>query len=80
MLALWPTQYLCHFCCRLQAQELADAGHVPDKVVLLEGPHALLLNRVKYRRVDYTTGRCCHTAVTSTTMCLGITLVSTSCC
>lgn len=43
--------------CPLQAQELTDAGHVPDKVILLEGPHALLLNRVKYRRIDYTTGR-----------------------
>ncbi len=30
---------------------------MPDKVILLEGPHALLLNRVKYRRIDYTTGR-----------------------
>lgn len=39
-----------------QAEELTAAGHVPDKVVLLEGPHALLLNRVKYRRIDYNTG------------------------
>jgi hypothetical protein len=29
---------------------------VADKAILLEGPHALLLNRVKYRRVDYATG------------------------
>lgn len=41
---------------RKQAEELTAAGHVPDKVILLEGPHALLLNRVKYRRIDYSTG------------------------
>jgi hypothetical protein len=40
----------------VQAQVLADAGHVPDKVIMLDGPHALLLDRVKYRRIDYGTG------------------------
>jgi hypothetical protein len=40
----------------VQAQALGDAGHVPDKVIMLEGPHALLLDRVKYRRIDYSTG------------------------
>lgn len=40
----------------MQAQSLADAGHVPDKVIMLDGPHALLLERVKYRRIDYSTG------------------------
>jgi len=36
---------------------LATAGHIADKVVLLEAPHTLLLNRVKYRRIDYSTGQ-----------------------
>jgi hypothetical protein len=40
----------------VQAQALTDAGHVPDKVIMLDGPHALLLDRVKYRRIDYSTG------------------------
>lgn len=43
-------------CCAAQAEELTAAGHVPDKVLLLEGPHNLLLNRVKFRRIDYSTG------------------------
>jgi hypothetical protein len=43
----------------VQAQALSDAGHVPDKVIMLDGPHALLLDRVKYRRIDYSTGRSC---------------------
>jgi hypothetical protein len=37
---------------------LEAAGHVADKAILLEAPHALLLNRVKYRRIDYATGGC----------------------
>eukprot|EP00879_Flechtneria_rotunda_P032088 GHRR01035240.1.p1 GENE.GHRR01035240.1~~GHRR01035240.1.p1 ORF type:complete len:660 (+),score=243.45 GHRR01035240.1:528-2507(+) len=47
---------------RKQAEVLADAGHVPDKVILLEGPHALLLDRVKHRRIDYKTGKVYHLA------------------
>jgi hypothetical protein len=39
-----------------QAQALNDVGHVPDKVIMLDGPHALLLDRVKCRRIDYSTG------------------------
>ncbi|KAF8071222.1 GLTP1 [Scenedesmus sp. PABB004] len=41
---------------RKQAAVLAEAGHEPDKVIMLEGPHALLLDRAKHRRVDYATG------------------------
>jgi adenylate kinase family enzyme len=32
-----------------QAQELAAAGVVPDKVVLLTASHEVLLDRAKYR-------------------------------
>jgi hypothetical protein len=56
--AVQKVWYLCNdfLCCCVQAQALTDAGHVPDKVIMLDGPHALLLDRVKYRRIDYSTG------------------------
>eukprot|EP00775_Hariotina_reticulata_P013032 gene13032-13161_t len=47
---------------RQQGEVLAQAGHVPDKVIMLEGPHTLLLDRVKYRRIDYNTGKVYHMA------------------
>lgn len=55
-LSLSSAQPSVGICCWLQAEELTAAGHVPDKVIMLEGAHALLLNRVKYRRIDYSTG------------------------
>jgi hypothetical protein len=44
----------CHVA--LKAEAIAAAGHVPDKVLLLECVHAVLLDRIKYRRIDTVTG------------------------
>lgn len=39
---------------------LQRAGHVPDKVLILEATHETLLDRVKHRRIDPQTGHVYH--------------------
>ncbi len=43
-----------------QCEELARRGISPDKVLLLEGEHAVLLDRSRYRRYDPATGKVYH--------------------
>eukprot|EP00798_Chlamydomonas_sp_ICE-L_P023777 gene23777-9336_t len=43
-----------------QAQTLQELGIIPDKVILMDAPHNLLLDRTVWRRMDYDTGRTYH--------------------
>ena len=45
-----------------QAEALQAAGHVPDKVIILEAPEPILADRAKYRRIDLLTHRIYHLA------------------
>ncbi|GIL93290.1 hypothetical protein Vretimale_15687 [Volvox reticuliferus] len=44
----------------IQCVELEEMGIVPDKVLFLEGEHAMLLDRTRYRRYDPVTGKVYH--------------------
>ncbi|EFJ40819.1 adenylate kinase [Volvox carteri f. nagariensis] len=45
---------------RNQCAELEEMGIIPDKVLFLEGEHATLLDRTRYRRYDPVTGKVYH--------------------
>lgn len=47
---------------REQCAVLSEMGVIPDKVVLLDGEHAMLLDRTKYRRYDPSTNKVYHLA------------------